>query len=108
MTLSSLESELSALSRAEKASLVQRLAMELANTFPGIEKTPGVVGGEARLARTRIPVWTLVNYRRLGVSEAKLLDNYPTLTASDLVHAWAYADAHKDEIDQAIQENESA
>ena len=49
----------------------------------------------------------LENFRRLGWSEAKLLENYPTLHAIDLAEALAYADAHRDEIDRAIAENEA-
>ena len=106
MTLKELEPHLAALSRAEKAEVVQRLALDLANTWPGIEQPLGVVGGAACIVRTRIPVWMLENYRRLGWREARLLENYPTLRAVDLVNAWAYADAHKEEIEQAIKENE--
>ena len=108
MTVSELESEISALSRAEKAHLLQMLAQDISNTWPGIEKTAGVVGGEARVVRTRIPIWVLENYRRLGWSEARILENYPTLRAVDLVSAWAYADAHRDEIDRAIRDDETA
>jgi uncharacterized protein (DUF433 family) len=61
-----------------------------------------VMGGEACIRDTRIPVWLLVSYSRLGLSEAKLLDNYPTLTANDLVNAWSYASANPDEIERAI------
>ena len=108
MALKDLEPQLAGLSRAEKAQVLQRLAQEIGNAWPGIEKTAHMLGGEARIVRTRIPVWVLENYRRLGWSEARLLDNYPTLRAVDLVNAWAYADAHADEIDQAIQENDEA
>lgn len=108
MTLRELEPKLIELSRAEKAQVVQILVRDLGNTWPGIEKTPGVVGGDACIVRTRIPVWALENYRRLGWSEAQILENYPTLRAVDLVNAWAYADAHHKEIDRAIQENEEA
>lgn len=38
-----------------------------------ITKTPGVCGGDACFRGHRIPVWTVVNYRRLGGSEADLL-----------------------------------
>jgi len=38
-----------------------------------IEKRPGVCGGAACVVRTRIPVWTLVQGQRLGLSEAELL-----------------------------------
>ena len=75
---------------------------------PGIDTTPGVCGGEACIAKTRIPVWLLVQARRLGTSEADLLGNYPSLRAEDLASAWAYARAHQDEIDQQIVDNEAA
>ena len=94
MTLKDLESQISGLTSAEKAEVLKRLALELTHTWPGIETTPGVLGGTACIAHTRIPVWVLEGYRRLGWSEAKILDNYPTLRAADLVNAWTYADAH--------------
>lgn len=108
MSIQNLEPQISRLSRAEKAELLQRLAQEVGNTWAGIEKTAGVSGGEACIVRTRIPVWTLDNYRRLGWTEVAILENYPSLRAADLVNAWAYADSHGDEIEQAIRSNEEA
>ena len=106
MSIQSIEPQISRLSRAEKAELLQRLAQEVGNTWAGIEKTEGVSGGEACIVRTRIPVWSLENYRRLGWTEAAILDNFPSLCAVDLVNAWAYADAHAEEMDNAIRKNE--
>jgi len=103
-----LESELAALSKAEKAEVMQTLAQQIGNAWPAIETGSAVAGGAACIVRTRIPVWVLENYRRLGWTEAKILTNYPTLRAADLVQAWAYVDAHREEIDQAIRENEAA
>jgi uncharacterized protein (DUF433 family) len=74
----------------------------------GIERTPGVCGGDACIAGTRIPVWVLEGFRRLGWTEAKILANYPTLRAANLVDAWAYVDTHRQEIDEAIRQNEAA
>jgi uncharacterized protein (DUF433 family) len=108
MSIQQLEPQLSNLSRAEKAELVQRLVREIVNAWPGIEKTTNVLRGEACIVRTRIPVWALENYRRLGWSEAKILENYPSLRAADLVNTWAYVDAHQEEINRAIKENEEA
>ena len=108
MTPSELLAELATLSRAEKAEVVERLDQEIADAWPGIEKTPGVAGGAACILRTRIPVWLLEGYRRHGWTEARLLANYPTLRAADLVHAWAYAEAHRPEIEEAIAQNEAA
>ena len=108
MHLNELEPELVKLSRAEKAHLLQLLIKDIDNSWSGIEKTPGVAGGDACIMRTRIPVWALENYRRLGWNEAQILDNYPTLRAVDLVNAWAYADSHPNEINHAIKENQEA
>jgi uncharacterized protein (DUF433 family) len=108
MDLKELEVQLRTLTLAEKAQALLWLARDLTFSWPGIEKTPGVAGGAACIVRTRIPVWGLEGYRRLGWSEARILENYPTLTAADLVNAWAYADAHSEEIDKAIQANEEA
>ncbi len=80
---------------------------ELAQAFPGIEKTPGVCGGSACLANTRMPVWLLAQARRGGVSEADLLLDYPALRAEDLVNAWAYVSTHQAEIEEDIRQNET-
>ncbi len=108
MSLKEIETQVSLLTGAEKAELLKRLVLDLTHTWPGIDKIPDVAGGDACIAHTRIPVWTLEGYRRLGWSEAKILENYPTLRASDLVNAWAYVDAHTEEIEQALKENEQA
>ena len=71
-----------------------------------VSKTPDIQGGDACVQGTRIPVWVLVNYRRLGVSDAELLSGYPSLNAADLEAAWEYAAANSHEIDSAIHEHE--
>lgn len=99
---------LTAMSRGEKAQMLQWIVRDLGDAFPGIDITPDVCGGEPCIVRTRIPVWVLVQSRRLGVSEADLLHAYPTLRAEDLANAWAYSRTHRDEIEQQIRENEEA
>jgi uncharacterized protein (DUF433 family) len=108
MSLAELEAKISELSRDEKTQLAQRLAEELGLEQTGIAKIAGIVGGDACIAGTRIPVWALENYRRLGLSEAQILENYPALHAADLVNAWIYVEENQEEIDQAIQANETA
>ncbi len=96
------------ISPAEKAELLQWVAQDMGEAFPGIESIPNVCGGEPCLVRTRIPVWVLVRARQLGTSEAELLQAYPTLRADDLTHAWAYARNYAESIEQQIRENEEA
>lgn len=107
-SMKELEETIARLSRSEKAQILQWVARDLGDTFPGIDSTPDVLGGEARIVRTRIPVWVLVQARRLGASEADLLRSYPTLRAEDLANAWAYARLHAEAIEQDILENETA
>ena len=108
MTLKELEQQLLALTPGEKVQAIQLLAQSLSGYWQGIEKTPRVCGGDARIANTRIPVWVIVEARHLGYSDADLLKSYPTITATDLANAWGYAEAHADEIELAIELNEVA
>lgn len=105
MTLQELETQLQALTPAERADAIQILTQTLSTRSQGITKTPGVCGGEACIAGTRIAVWLLVEAQQIGLSEAQLLQDYPHITAADLVNAWAYADAHPEEIAAAIHAN---
>ncbi len=75
-------------------------------TASWISKKPDRCGGDACVRDTRITVWGLVNYRRLGASDADILTAYPSLSPTDLETAFAYAAANREEIDRAIYENE--
>ena len=107
-SLETIEKTLAGLSPGQKAHLLQTVARQLGGAVPGIDATAGVCGGDACIARTRIPVWLLVRARRLGATEAALLQSYPTLRAEDLVNAWAYAQLHSTEIDEQIAAHEAA
>ena len=96
------------MSRAEKAQVLQWVARDIGDAFPGIESRPDVCGGESCIVRTRIPVWVLEQARRLGTGEAELLQSFPTLRAEDLANAWSFVRAHREEIEKQIAENEAA
>ena len=108
MTLADLTPQLIKLSPGEKARAVQILTNSLAGVRPGIEKTTGVCGGQARIRSTRITVWLLEGLRRLGSDDAAILKQYPSLSQVDLDNAWAYAAANENEIDVAIRLNDEA
>lgn len=108
MALKEIQPLLLALSPEEKSQAIQLLVQSLSNIWQGIEKNPGVMGGDACIRQTRIPVWLLVSLQHQGASEAYILEDYPTLSATDLVNAWRYAETHPDEIETAIQRQEAA
>ncbi len=107
-TLQQAEQLLFEMSPTEKLQLLQLIARDLGGTTPGVVSTPGICGGDPRIAGTRIPVWVLVQFKQLGTTEAEILRAYPTLRAEDLTNAWAYYRAHKASIDEQILENETA
>jgi uncharacterized protein (DUF433 family) len=108
MSPSELHQQLITLDLTDKAEAIQLLTLHLSRGSRGITKTPNVMGGDACLANTRIPVWLFVSLRQQGANDAELLENYPQLTAADLVNVWAYADAHPDEIGTALRQQEEA
>jgi uncharacterized protein (DUF433 family) len=99
MITKELRKELLTLSPEEKTEIIQLL--------DGINKTPKVVGGAARIRNTRIPVWSLFQSRQMGASDLEILEAYPDLTQIDLSNAWFYAETFPTEIDQAISDNEA-
>jgi uncharacterized protein (DUF433 family) len=74
-----------------------------------IEKTPGKCGGRACIRDTRVPVWSLVQARRSGVSDQNLLTYFVTpLSFADLQTAWSYCEQHPEEIETDLHENQGA
>lgn len=107
-TLEKVQALLPEMTYQEKLRLLGQIAHDLSdNSHSGIEHTPGVCGGVACIADTRIPVWALVGYKTLGASDADILQPIlPLIGAEEISNAWAYYHSHKDEIDQQIAENE--
>ena len=99
---------LETLNEHDRAATLELLSREMGGDFPGIERTPGVCGGEPRIVRTRSPVWVLAQARRQGLTDEDLLRAYPTLRREDLAFAWAFCTVHPDEIEEQIRENEAA
>lgn len=102
-----IEDLLRGLSIAEKETVLDWLARDLAGDFPGIDSQPEVCGGAGCIVRTRIPVWLLEQLRRQGASDALLLQAYPALRPQDLRIAWSYVRTHPAEIERRIRENEA-
>jgi uncharacterized protein (DUF433 family) len=103
MTLQDLESQLLALTPAEKQRAIELLTQSLASIQPETAEPPEIGNGEARIANTQIAIWELVNAQDLGYNDRDILLMYPQLTQRDLDTAWEYADAQPEEIMLALQ-----
>lgn len=82
--------------------------MMIATQRSWITKQPDRCGGDACVRDTRITVWGLVEWRRLGLSDEQILQDIQGLTSADLEAAWEYHATHREEIDEAIRANAEA
>ncbi|HEY4689368.1 MAG TPA: DUF433 domain-containing protein [Anaerolineae bacterium] len=67
-----------------------------------IERRPGVQGGDACIAGTRIPVWVLAAMHKQGDTVEDVLEAYPDLSAAQVHAAFSYYYDHRAEIDAVI------
>ena len=65
--------------------------------------TPGVVGGEPCLARTRIPVKKIAVLHNEGMVPEEILAHWPELDLARIHAALAYYYANKQMIDDALE-----
>jgi len=73
-----------------------------------IESTPGICGGRARIAGTRVPVHRIAGYYRLGYSPEEMLTLLNSLSLAQVHAALAYALANSEEMTGALQEEDEA
>ena len=72
-----------------------------------ITKTPGVCGGKACVAGTRVRVMDIVIWREhLCWSADEIVSQIPTITLSDVHAALAYYFDNREEIEEDIQRND--
>ncbi len=84
------------------------MPMNTGTSTSEIQKDPGVCGGEARIRNTRHTVAGLVQWRKLGLPDTRILEHHPDLTEADLEAAWSYYRQHVEEIDRAIRQDEES
>jgi uncharacterized protein (DUF433 family) len=106
VSLSKFEALVGKLKYNQKIKLYYYISGLLGTSFSGIEKNKGVCGGRACIIRTRIPVWTLVSYKKSEMKEVEILKAFPTLRLSDLKNAWAYYLYNRSEINGDIKDND--
>jgi uncharacterized protein (DUF433 family) len=67
--------------------------------YRNVEKVPGICGGRATIAGTRIRVSIILGCSRLGMTVEEIIQSYPHLRSSDVYDALAYAAEHPAEIE---------
>jgi uncharacterized protein (DUF433 family) len=77
-------------------------------TASWITRRPHPDGVEACVRDTNVHVWGLVQRRRHGLDDARILASIQGLTPADLEAAWAYDAEHREEIEEALRRNAEA
>jgi uncharacterized protein (DUF433 family) len=84
-------------------------AKAVTESYPHIEKTPGVCGGKACIEGTRIRVLDIWGLHRRGYKPEKMLNVYAVpLTLAQVHAALAYAYDHPEEIEAALEADRRA
>jgi uncharacterized protein (DUF433 family) len=74
---------------------------------PDIRIDKQICGGQAVIKGHRIMVWLVVAMKQQGMTNADILDDYPSITESELQTAFRYYESHREEIDAQIHDEES-
>lgn len=90
------------LARERQQSVVEIIDEIASQSTRYIERRPGVQGGDACIAGTRIPVWVLASMHKMGDTVEDVLEAYPNLTAARVHAAFSYYYDHRAEIDSVI------
>ena len=86
----------------------RKIYIDFKDDLHAIRSTENVMGGDACIRNTRIPVWMLVGYKRAGYTEERILFNFPSLNAADLTAAWDFYATNAERIDGERRRHEEA
>ncbi|HID28009.1 MAG TPA: DUF433 domain-containing protein [Methanosarcinales archaeon] len=70
---------------------------------PHIVKVKEICGGNSVIKGTRMTVWCLIGYFKLGMNIKEILEGFPFLTLSQIYDALSYYYDHKDEVEEQIK-----
>ena len=68
-----------------------------------IQSNPHVCGGDPCIRNTRITVHGLVEYKKLGLSDAEILKQIVGLTPADLEAAWTYYAQNTQQVEDMLK-----
>jgi len=73
---------------------------------PHIMQQEGICGGGSIINGTRIPVWSIIKWYKLGLSVEDIIREFPQLAPSEIHDAFSYYYDNLDEIEQDISVND--
>ncbi|HHT9145831.1 MAG TPA: DUF433 domain-containing protein [Candidatus Wunengus sp. YC61] len=83
------------------------LAMKKSKKHPYIFKQMGVCGGRSVIEGTRIPIWSIIKWYKVGMSVEDIIREFPQLTPSQIHDAFSFYYDNQEEVEKDILENEN-
>ena len=83
------------------------ITMKKSKKHPYISKQKGVCGGRNVIEGTRIPVWSIIKWYKVGMSVEDVIREFPQLTPSQIHDAFSYYYDNQEEVEKDIAENEN-
>jgi uncharacterized protein (DUF433 family) len=82
------------------------VAVKKISPHPYIMKKRGVCGGRSIVRSTRIPVWSLIQWYKQGMTVEDIMREFPQLKPAQVHDAFSYYYDNLKEIEKDIAENE--
>ncbi len=83
------------------------VAVRKPKIHPHVFRIKDICGGRDIIAGTRIPVWSIIKWYKLGLSVEEVMREFPQLTPSQVHDAFSYYYDNPKEIEKDIVENEN-
>ncbi len=83
-----------------------RLAHNKSKMHPYISAKKGICGGRSVIEGTRIPVWSIIRWYKLGMTFEEIVREFPQLNPAQIHDAFSYYYDNQQEIERDIKDNE--
>ncbi len=83
------------------------VAVKKPKIHPHVFRVKDICGGRDIIGGTRIPVWSIIKWYKLGLSVEEVMREFPQLTPSQVHDAFSYYYDNPEEIEKDIVENEN-
>jgi type III restriction enzyme len=83
------------------------VSVKKSKIHPYVYSKKGVCGGRSIIKGTRIPVWSIISWYKLGLSVEEIMREFSQLTPAQIHDAFSYYYDNPKEIEKDIKDNEN-
>ncbi len=83
------------------------VATKKTSSHPYVMRKKGVCGGRSIVRGTRIPVWSLIQWYKQGMTIEDIMREFPQLRPAQVHDAFSYYYDNRKEIEKDLAENEA-